>query len=354
MTAAPPSVSYAQDPDFRRGLAMVEQHERSGQLLRSTAVLLLSPLCVATGRVPTALAWLHRNGFQVVFARMRQLRRQDVRRIWKYQIQSYDADRIRVFADLMTCGPSLLLGLVGHAAECASVAARLKALKGPANPRCAAVHHLRTHLGAANLLNNLAHTPDGPPEVVRESTVILGDVDATALWHAAHQALAGAAHPAVPVLDRLPPAQPDGISLAHVGVVLRGRLVEEIRDALDPEGVEPTVLRTSLAAAESWARRHDPARPVAALDDFRRRFRPLLGTVHQAAQVRRSRHAPPIPGLLALLGEVEGALFDAPFDLDRMVATARTTGFELGTRDRLVLATEWVCRRILADSTPRG
>ncbi|MFC4588753.1 nucleoside-diphosphate kinase [Sphaerisporangium corydalis] len=371
---------YERDPDFRRGLGMARG---GGEVLRSTALLLLPPLCVTTGRVPAALEWLGRNGFQVIYAGLRHLDATHIERVWKYQIGARDPVRVQVFADLMTCGPSVVLGLFGQAADGVSAAARLKGLKGPADPRRAAPHHLRTRLGAANLLNNLAHTSDGPAEVVRESAAILGDHDATALWEAAGQALA-AAPPKVDVLDLLPPAtdQRDGISLAHVCVGMRARIITDIQAMLDPghsalmgpDGSAPIGLdrfvptdssssasadpdRSALAEVvgrvsveERWAEDHDPVEPLVALADFQRRFRPVLGAVERATRHRRTSDAVRLDGLLALFGAIEAALFGAPFDFGHVVAAARTTGFPLGTRDRMVLATEWVCRAGLTDT----
>jgi hypothetical protein len=170
---------YEDDPDFNVGVRVMRAATGTAadEVLASTAVLLLPPPSLATRRTPVALDWLDAHDFSVEYARTVRLSDDRIHRIWKYQIAGHDADRIRIMSQLLTCGPSLLLAVVGPVRGGVPVATRLCELKGKADPARTAPHHLRHRLGAANMFNNFVHTPDGPPELLREAAVMLPEQD---------------------------------------------------------------------------------------------------------------------------------------------------------------------------------
>jgi Nucleoside diphosphate kinase len=327
---------YEDDLDFAVGVRVMRAATGAAaqEVLAATAVLLLPPLSLATRRTPVALDWLAANGFSVEYARRVRLTDDRIHRIWKYQIADHDADRIRIVSQLLTCGPSLLLAVVGPVRDGVPVATRLCELKGKADPDRTAPHHLRHRLGAANTFNNFVHMPDGPPELLREAAVMLPEPDLVTLWERACAARSGP-------LDRghgdalsLTPATglPAGASLAHVAVSLRRSLLERMRAASPTADL--TEAERLVRAEAAWTGSRSPERPVEVLTDFRSRFRPVYPLLR-----RELDPAEPLPTVFA---EVEGALFASGFDPARMRDAAEKAGLTLSTLDGIVFDTEWL------------
>ncbi|MEU7632318.1 nucleoside-diphosphate kinase [Nocardia sp. NPDC049220] len=333
---------YRHDQDFIRGFAAARQAlgVDEAAAANSVAMLLFSPLALRAARVRAGLKWLTAHGFSVGYVCRVRLDRGQVRRIWKYQPVEYDAERVRIVCDLMTSGPCLLVLVTGTEVDGLPLASRLRTLKGPSNPHRCSPEHLRTHLGAANMFNNLVHTSDGPVEVMRECAVMLTDTELATLWRCVSDSLSGSSSP--PGLDEalagIPTAAiPGGISLAHVAIALRAELLRHIGTPMSSRTGRLAEVEYLLAAEMEWAQRQDPARPVQALHAFRARFSPVHPLL-QASLV-------PMRGLLSLFDDVEHALFGMPFGLDSLNRSASAANITLDVRDRLVLETEWLSLR---------
>jgi hypothetical protein len=327
---------YEDDLDFTVGVRVMRAATGAAahEVLASTAVLLLPPLSLATRRTPAALEWLDAHDFSVEYARTVRLSDDRIHRIWKYQIADHDADRIRIVSQLLTCGPSLLLAVVGPVRDGVPMATRLCELKGHADPDRTAPHHLRHHLGAANTFNNFVPMPDGPPELLREAAVMLPEQDLFTLWQRACAARPGPLRRGREDALSLTPATglPAGASLTHVAVSLRRSLLERMRVSLPVADL--TQVERLIDAEAAWAGSHSPERPVEVLTEFRSRFRPVYPLLR--------REIVPSEPLLTVFAEVEGALFASGFDPARMRDAAEKAGITLSTRDGIVFDTEWL------------
>ncbi|GAB2856442.1 hypothetical protein GCM10027176_68550 [Actinoallomurus bryophytorum] len=327
---------YEDDLDFTVGVRVMRAATGAAarEVLASTAVLVLPPLSLATRRTPVALEWLDAHGFSVEYAHTVRLTDDRIHRMWKYQIADDGADRIRLVSRLLTYGPSLLLAVVGPVRDGIPVATRLCELKGHADPDRTAPHHLRHHLGAANMFNNFVHMPDGPPELLREAAVMLPEQELLTLWNRARDARSGPQARGREDALSLTPATglPEGVSLAHVAVSLRRSLLERIRVSVPTADLAEAERLTAAEAA--WTAGRAPDRPVEVLAEFRSRFRPVYPLLR--------RELDPSEPLLTVFAEAEGALFAADFDPERMSDAAEKAGITLGTRDAIVFDTEWL------------
>lgn len=333
---------YQGDPDFTRGSAAVRAvaGDDADRVVASTAIVLLHPLCVRAARVPVASAWLERHRFRLTFCRRVRLTGDHVRRIWKYHGSGNDPSRSRLVGQMLTHAPALVMAVTDDAPVGEPATARLRALKGPADPRRAAPHHLRTHLGAANMFNNLAHTSDGPGELLRETAILVGS-DLGVLWRTAAAARGRPrADPGARVPHDLPSSPlPDGISLAHVAVRLRRRLLAKLR----AWGHPATVLEARVDREAAWVGAQDPARPAETLTLFQQLFRPPPAPVPAIAEgdpVRASARA-----AISAFGEIERALFAPGFDAEKLEESAARAGLSLSVRDRLVFSTHSLSNR---------
>ncbi|MDN3358620.1 nucleoside-diphosphate kinase [Actinomadura sp. DC4] len=324
---------YEDDLDFTAGVRVMRAATGTAaeEVLASTAVLLLPPLSLATRRTPVALDWLDEHGFSVEYAHAVRLTDDRIHRIWKYQIADHDADRIRIVSQLLTCGPSLLLAVVGPVRDGVPVATRLCELKGKADPDRTAPHHLRHRLGAANTFNNFVHMPDGPPELLREAAVMLPEQDLFTLWKRAGAVPSGRGRE--DALSLTPATGlPAGASLTHVAVAFRRNLLERLRAARPAADLAEAERLVDAEAA--WVASRSPERPVELLAEFRSRFRPVYPLL------RREVDSPEPP--LTAFAEAESALFASGFDPARLHDAAEKAGMPLGTRDGIVFNTEWL------------
>jgi hypothetical protein len=144
---------------------------------------LFSPLCVASGRVPRAVAWLRTAGFEVPYVRSLRLRREHVLGLWAHLVPRLPRRRVDVVTESLTAGPSALAALRYPAGE-VSAAEHLSAIKGAADPARRQESSLRSRLGAPNLLTSLVHTPDSPEALVRELEVLLSHDELEEFWQA--------------------------------------------------------------------------------------------------------------------------------------------------------------------------
>ena len=289
------------DPVYRSGREFLTRATADPDALaHRVAFAVLSPLGLQSGRAPVAIRWFRANGFTVHFVRSIRLTADTVRVLWAYQPSVADPARNRIFADVMTWREALFLGVSTAGTPCAAV---LRERKGPSDPRKARAEHLRSALGAANIFNNLVHTPDGPRDVVREARALLDDRDLADFWR----------------LALSPPGTVTPFEAPLLPVTALRPAVLRRRELLSGPRVAPAA-QAEADRQVAWLATVDPLRSVDSYREFRRLFGvPVLG--HPVADE---------------LGKV---LRGEPFDLDALSSGA------MEPRDRVILASEWLSRR---------
>ncbi|HSR25175.1 MAG TPA: hypothetical protein VLW53_16590, partial [Candidatus Eisenbacteria bacterium] len=181
---------YAADDDLGRGLDLalsLVPHHRLESVLRNTGLVIFTPAALVAGRVEQGLEVLEGGGFRPVFARLLLFDEALVRRVWRYQLDTFRHDRWLLILDLLEAGPSLLLLVRGPAGAggTGTTADRLKELKGPSDPALARPGQLRHEMGGMNKVINLVHSAEEWSDVVRETAILLPGPDQRAGWLAA-------------------------------------------------------------------------------------------------------------------------------------------------------------------------
>lgn len=139
-----------------------------------TALAVLKPDAVAGRRLRPTMQWLEQNGLTIVDARVVRFDRLLIRELWRYQFNLATRRRIDIVDILLPASGSLLLTMVDEdPSSDRSTSERLRALKGPADPRRRRPGELRTELRSPNTLLNFLHAADEPADVVRELGVFL-------------------------------------------------------------------------------------------------------------------------------------------------------------------------------------
>jgi nucleoside diphosphate kinase len=320
----------------------------TGRVVAATAILLLHPLCLRAARVTAATSWLDRHGFRITYCRRVRMTDDHVRRIWKYQKLRPDPRRVRLVSEMLTFAPALVIAVVDEAPTGESATSRLRVLKGPADPCRAAPDHLRTHLGAANMFNNLVHTCDGPGELLRETAALLG-ADVSRFWRNSALALRQPLRDVGARVPRdIPTPVPDGISLTHVAVRLRRLLLPRLRlSVASLSGHVAASLEERIDREAAWVGAQDPARPVATLAGYQQVFRPVslpLQAITESDSDRASQRA-----AISTFAEIERALFSPSFDAEALEERAVQAGLPLSRRDRLVFSTQDLSSRYCGD-----
>jgi nucleoside diphosphate kinase len=313
----------------------------SAGLLSSSALALFSPLCVASGRVSRALAWLLAHGFEVPWMRLLQLERAQVHGLWESLIPTVSPRRVDVVTESLVAGPSFLVAL-RHPTAVPSATAYLRALKGPADPTARPEVSLRTHLGAPNLLTSLVHTSDAPGDLTRELQVLVPRVDELEeLWRALRVGACRGDSPPPAVSGDVPPPP---VAAFLVGLRLRARLLDRLADGASPSlarvlaEVAPRVGR-DLEAAE----RSDPFDPMAGLAYHRRTLRSQRHLLLRAVESDGPTSPPDEHRrlLCRAYAELEAMAEGKAFDLQELTTSLGAMGTPLSTWERVVLASEW-------------
>jgi hypothetical protein len=310
------------DPVYQRGREFVARIAPSPDVLtQRVGFVLLSPMGLESGRAPVAIRWLSANGFVPHFMRTLRLTREIVRVLWEPQSYGVDPTRDQIFGDVMTWREALFIGISTPTGGDASCAAALRARKGPSDPRKGERKQLRRTLGAANIFNNLVHSPDGPSEVVRESRALLDDEGLAEFWRGA---------PLASTESRLPPSALRPVTILLPALSLRRSLLAKL-DRLEP--VLLAALRADADRQIAWLATCDPLRSTETWQGFQTIF-------GSNASVELS--APRSPRVAAAFNELGKALCGKPFDLDALLLGG---GIPLEPREQVILSTEWLSRR---------
>ncbi len=332
---------YPFDRDFERGCGALGAllGERAPAVIERSALVIFTPGCLVAGQLDQGLELLARGGFAPVFGRYFRFDEALVTRMWRYQLPTFRPDRWRLIVDLLLAGASfLLLARDDAPLPPDSAATRARALKGPSDPLLGQPGQLRTDLGGMNKIINLVHSAEEEADVVRETALLFDELDFRAAWSAAAAGsiAAGAAWWSLAA----PGVRPGGVSFVHAAAPLRRRLAEAIA-AREADGAVARSLASAPRGEIEWLRQADSRRPLAALDEYRRRF-----AGHRLAPPEHRAAAPAtdvVAGLLeAALVELEHALFEEPCDLERLWCACAQAGFHVDGWDRLIISTQCV------------
>ncbi|WP_163511843.1 nucleoside-diphosphate kinase [Fodinicola acaciae] len=138
--------------------------------LPATTFLLLRPEAIVARVGCTVLGRARSAGFTPLTAVPIRFDRRMVREIWRHDLNGTPPSRLRLLDFLLTAGDCLLV-VVRHPDDAAR---RLRALKGPSQPRDRRPHHLRSLPGVSQVGPlTYVHTPDEPIDVVRELGIFL-------------------------------------------------------------------------------------------------------------------------------------------------------------------------------------
>jgi hypothetical protein len=339
---------YADDADVAAGARAVcaAAGGCAAELVHRTGLVVFTPGCLVSGQLDRGLRLLAEAGFEVVLAHPLRFTDETVRRVWRYQLDTFRPDRWRLILDLLLVGPSLLLVLRDVGTGTASAAERLTGLKGRSDPRLGRPGELRTELGAMNKVINMVHSAEEPVDVVRETAILLDEATLRRVWHpdAGPVALSG------DLRGLAVAVRPAGVSFVHTAAALRQRVVAALANRLPPQlDLAPVV--GVLDAQLRWLDSADSRRPLAALDGFRHRFRGAGVTAQ--LRLRVPAEVDPVAArLLVALGELEAGLYaDGGGNPDELWCACDQAGLPVDAWERLIVSTQYVTARM---DTARG
>ncbi len=278
------------------------------------AMCVLTPACVLGGLLRCALASLASAGFEIVRASLIRFRPEHVEGIWRAQLESFGADRVRVMTDHLVSGPSLVLLLRSDpGSPGVSGQSRLKSFKGPSDPRFSKPGHLRARLGALNKMINFVHSPDDTNSLFREASILFGaDWLPDALDEGGMAQDGGRC--AISGLQRRFAVPSVALSIPRIAILARKRLVDRL--GAMPNDMPSASLRhlQRLTEAElSWINRCPGGAGWTALRSFRERHS-CLEPAHAelSCELRRlaeCRDTAPSPAEYGMYAAIDDILF---------------------------------------------
>ncbi|MEU3662045.1 nucleoside-diphosphate kinase [Streptomyces sp. NPDC032940] len=170
---------YEREIYFREGLADAEEilGDRFGELIRSTALLMLKPDGLLTGKLAPILDFLADQRFTPVAAQHVEFTPVLWREMWRYQLTSATLDRLVVTGHVYATGPCLLLFVRDDAPSPIPAAVRLSGLKGSSDPDTRSPDSLRARLRLTNRIINHVHVADEPADLLREIGLLLSPAE---------------------------------------------------------------------------------------------------------------------------------------------------------------------------------
>lgn len=165
---------YRRETYFREGLRDAERvlGDRTAEVLRRHALLMVKPDGIAAGKVAAVLDHLAGQGFAVQGARLPVFHGQLWREMWRYQLTSATIDRLAL-NDLIYVGAGLMLLLRDERPGPLPATMRLASLKGSADLSKQKRGTLRDLLGQHNRNFSYIHVADEPADLVRELGLLL-------------------------------------------------------------------------------------------------------------------------------------------------------------------------------------
>jgi len=287
---------------------------------QSLTLLLLHPLAVAVGAVEVATTWASGQGLKCFYSTAVRIDEQKFQGLWGGLIPQRQPARVRVFRELLTHADAFVLGLAARPDLRVDIARLVAQRKGPSDPGLCDPTSLRAVLGAANVLNNLVHSPDDAQAARRELRVLI-DTSTVDFYSAAALHTRASRNGLSP-----PPHRPsvelrykDGLGVHTVAVtfVYRQRLLRHL-DAISPCRHKEVLraraaLLSQLAEENEWLRANRQASPVDQLRRYRLSHRALHDVAVRAYACGRCGSTPAtVLRSLQVLEAVEQVLLVAP------------------------------------------
>jgi len=168
------AATYEREPWFREGLSDAAEILGDGvaEIIRNSALVLIKPDGLVSGRLPRIAAYLRGKGFSITAASTVELTRFHWREMWRYQLTSATLDRLAV-NDLVLSGSAVLLLLRHEGALDVPASVWLSGQKGPSDIASQRPDCLRRFLEQPNRIFSFIHVADEPADVVRELAILL-------------------------------------------------------------------------------------------------------------------------------------------------------------------------------------
>jgi hypothetical protein len=336
------SEAQTDDDDFGVGLAALS--EAAGDSIKAvaaaTGLVMFTPACLAINSLGQGLAELDRERLTVIFLRRIRLQEPEVRRIWRYQAESFSPTRWNVAVRAFCAGPAVVAVVRAPPTNGRDLSVRLKHLKGPSDPLELESHHLRARLGAPNKINNLMHSPDSVDALIRESAIMLPPSGLRAMWRAAVDGRSVTEYDSFIEANRVAVAE-DGLGIVRVLARLRWRCLECGRQLALTEG--PQTLMATLREQLSWSR------TVMKDIDAPRRWRERYAETETSKQFGEWLGMEAIPEaelLCRVFDALECVLLQLPVDVEILEHELGAVHLALDEWENLAVATEVVAQAV--------
>lgn len=166
---------YSEDSFFREGLAEAQRRLGNGLIPASERVglLLFKPEAVAGRKLLKSLDILASDGFTPLAWVEGRFSGPVIHALWRYQMRRNTLEKIRLYTRFSGSVPYLAVAFRDDRSEQITGAARLSALKGPAEVGERRPHQLRSQLDSPNAILNFIHASDEPADVLREMPILI-------------------------------------------------------------------------------------------------------------------------------------------------------------------------------------
>ncbi|MEN3304588.1 MAG: hypothetical protein V7603_790 [Micromonosporaceae bacterium] len=165
---------YERETHFRESLDEAELvcGPAFDEVIRRTALLMIKPEGVLSGKLDAICDFLAENDFAIVSTNFVTFHRLLWRELWRYQLTSATLDRLLVADRHLSAGPGLLLVLRSSPGHELPATVRLTSRKGSASLAQQTPGTLRHRLGQANRVLSLLHVADEPADLIRELGIL--------------------------------------------------------------------------------------------------------------------------------------------------------------------------------------
>ncbi|HWG24974.1 nucleoside-diphosphate kinase [Actinospica sp.] len=244
---------YELDTCFREGYSEAREAfgEQWDDILRRSALMLVKPDGMATGKLKIIRDFLGDHEFSIVGAEIFRFDRHTGRELWRHQHTLASLDRLAVNDIILQAGPTLLLLLRSHGRHATPATVHLSSLKGKADMSQQSADSLRSVLNRPNRLCSLIHCADEPADMIRELNLLVEPVPRRRLLA---RLAAGTSSPAdEDLLDQvLHSGEFGGVTLDRDAAVRRIDLKVRERAEEQPELADAAgMVRAWLAATDS-------------------------------------------------------------------------------------------------------
>jgi hypothetical protein len=164
---------YGPEGYFREGFADARRvlARNMEVALRHSALLVIKPDALATGKARSIVELLHLHGFAIASVTRPSLTRLHWREMWRYQLSAATVDRLAVY-DLILIGDMLALLLYHPGPLDVPATVWLSGLKGPSTISSQPPGCLRRRIAQPNRLFSCFHTADEPADLLRELAIL--------------------------------------------------------------------------------------------------------------------------------------------------------------------------------------